>query len=294
MNKLLTANFFRLKKNKLFRILCVLAFLGSLIMVFDTYDYNRQQLNRYGDAAAAAPSIQTAFHILYNFTPFLGLMAGLMTAMFIGTEYHDNTLRNKLICGQPRTRVYFANLLTGLGITVVLWLLPVLTVLLVGGPLLGFPKLTAASVTLMLIYGAIGLLLCAAHTAVYTLAAMLIHNRSYALMACFVAALLFLFIGSFCEGRLSEPEFTSGVSITTDEDGTTSIEPGEPLPNPFYISGNARKCLIFLYDLLPGGQAIQLAQLDVAHPYLLPLYSLAILILATAVGITVFAKKDLR
>lgn len=285
MSKLLAANFIRLKTSTLFYIIAVFQIVAACINIKSTYDFN--QIGR-------TPT--TAMAILYNVTPLLGLIVSLMLAIFLGTEYHYNTMRNKLICGQSRIKVYLANLLTCFLITVFFWLLPILTVLILGIPLLGMPALTSAALTELLVCGMIGLFLCAVYASLCTLIGMLVHNRAYSLAIGIVLAISLLIFGSFCKSRLEEPEYDYGYVVTTTEDGTPAIEEGGTFwtKNPYYLDENARRIYTFLYDFFPGGQAIQIAELHVANEYLLLFYSLGITGISTFAGLYFFNKKNLK
>lgn len=282
MNKLLTANWIRLKKNKLFWTIAICS-------VFATFDNIFPILaNTYNDTI-------TAIHLLYSTTPLIGLMTALMTAMFIGTEYHDGTMRSKFICGQSRTMVYLAHLLTCFFVTVFFWLLTILTTLIIGIPLSGLPDRLSSALPQLFLFGLIGLLLCAVYASICTLIAMLIHNRSYALIVGMLLAFVFLIAGSYCESRLNEPEYYYDYELLyVAEDGMQTVLPSEPMKNPYYLDENARRFVAFLYDFLPGGQAVQIADLNVAHKALLPLYSIGITGAVTFAGLSFFRKKDLR
>lgn len=294
MSKLLTANFLRLKKSKFFWVIAAGLIFATCISVMNAYDYNQDLILFHEDMPESAFTPTTALHFLYHMTPLLGLTAALMTAMFSGTEYHDNTMRNKIICGQSRIKIYLANLLTCFFITVVFWLLPILTTLAVGVPLLGMPDLTAAALFELFMFGIIGLLLCAVYATVCALLSMLIHNRSYALVSAIILAAFLLFLGTYCQSRLEEPEYSLDYSFFVAEDGTQNIVPMETVKNPYYVDGNARKFVTFCYDFFPGGQAIQIADLNVGHPYRLMLYSLLITGAGTITGLILFRKKDLK
>lgn len=294
MSKLLTANFMRLKKSKLFWIVSAFIAVISYFGLVDAYETNRKLANWHAGMADSSFVPTTAMHMLYNLTPILGLLAAVMIAIFIGTEYHDNTMRNKLICGQPRSRVYLANLLTCIFIAVLFYLIPVMMTLAVGIPLLGMPHVTSASLLQLLLFGIIGLLLSAVYASLCTLIGMLVHNRSFSLLTGALLAISLLICASFCTSRLDEPEYYSDYVLGMREDGSQEIFASEPIKNPYYLEGNARQFVSFLYDFLPGGQAIQISNLDVAHPYLLLLYSLGITGVSTLAGLAFFKKKDLK
>ncbi|MCM1537260.1 MAG: ABC transporter permease [bacterium] len=280
MHKLLTANWIRLKKNKLFWAIAICAVFATYLNIFPAL------ANIYNNT--------TAIHLLYNMTPPIGLMTALMTAMFIGTEYHDGTMRNKFICGQSRTTVYLAHLLTCFFATVFFWLLTILTTLIVGIPLSGLPDHLSSALPQLFLFGLIGLLLCAVYAALCTLLAMLIHNRSFALISVMILTFLLLFFGMYCQSRLLEPEYYVDYEYWITAEGTADIVPGELIKNPLYLTGIKRQLLTFCYDFLPGGQAVQIADLNVPHPCQCILYSIGITGAVTLAGLYFFKKKDLR
>ena len=65
-------------------------------------------------------------------------------------------------------------------------------------------------------------------------------------------------------------------------------------PNPKYLKGTKREIIQSLYDINPGGQAIQCANMTAVNPLRLPLYSLGIIVLATGAGAVLFQKRDLK
>ena len=53
--------------------------------------------------------------MVFSFTVCSILSAALLAvicSLFIGADYHNGTIRNKLISGLPRYKIYFANLIT--------------------------------------------------------------------------------------------------------------------------------------------------------------------------------------
>lgn len=295
MSKLLIANLKRLKKNKLFWTIAVLFVVCTFFGLRSTYEYEQTLIEAHANMEDPAFTPTTATDLFFNMSSLVGLASSFMLAIFIGTEYHDNTMRNKLICGQSRIKVYLANFLTSLLITVIFWLLPVLVVLCIGIPLLGTAPMTTALFTKIMVSAAIGLLMCASFTALFTLIAMLVHNRSYALIGCISLALVLLFTGSMCESRLSEPETYPDYEAIFSEDGNTqSIIVKDDIPNPHYLTGFSRQVVTFLYDFLPGGQSIQLTRNQFDHPLLCLIYSIGITGLTSFAGIYFYRKKDLK
>ena len=46
---------------------------------------------------------------LFECLPMMGLISAIFTSLFIGSEYSDGTIRNKIIVGHSRIRIYLVN-----------------------------------------------------------------------------------------------------------------------------------------------------------------------------------------
>ncbi len=75
-------------------------------------------------------------------------------------------------------------------------------------------------------------------------------------------------------------------------DGNIAVDGQEP--NPMYVSGIQRDVITVVNDVLPSGQLVQVEMGSVHNEELMPLYSLGVLAVSTAVGVLVFRKKDLK
>lgn len=174
-------------------------------------------------------------------------------------ESQDGTLRNKLIAGHARGRVYAAYLVAavaGCFAITLAWLLSAA----VGVAKLGW--FTAPAGTLGLA-AALILLLTAAEAAVLTLVALLLPNRAVSAVSSILLMFGLIALGSAINNAPSEPEFASAAVMTVN-----GFEIGKPLPNPNYVSGALRSVYQFAVDALPTGQSILLANLELARPVL--------------------------
>lgn len=59
-------------------------------------------------------SVWTMDSTIFIYSLFVPLMVSLLTALFIGSDYSDGTMRNKLIAGQVRRNIYAANLVVNI------------------------------------------------------------------------------------------------------------------------------------------------------------------------------------
>lgn len=198
------------------------------------------------------------------FAFFVPILLSLMTALFVGCEYSDGTMRNKLIVGHRRSNIYLANLI----------------VCIVAGGLLCMAYLlphTCFALTVVF-------------SALFVLIAMLCQSKAHTVAGCILLVFALLFAGIRITATLNEPEYFQAYSYT--ENGVTVSEDAERNPN--YPTGTKRQIYEFLQDFTPGGQVIQLANMDTENPALFALYNGIILLAATGCGLIAFRRKDLK
>ncbi len=290
MSNLLSANFNRLFKKKLFWVLAVVLLAYSFIATYD----NALQI-------VAEPELfqnRSPESICFDEGPIvLAIIIPVFVSLFLGTEFSDGTMRNKIIVGSRRGQIYLANFITVSAASLVFcaaWHIGALSAL----PVLG---LWDAGVFGWLILVLKSALFCVAFSAILCLISHIITNKAAVALFEIIFALAILMAGSYLYNELLEPEIiSSGVTITSDENGNNIMQPMEPHPNPYYVAEPQRSVYKKVLNTLPSGQAILLAnvadsdseQLD------LPLYSCcasaAIIAVFTAAGTIVFRKKDLK
>ncbi len=271
MLKLLRADFSRLWRNRVLWLCAGGAFLFSAVFL----------LKLPADPESGT-ALDEAFTQVF---PFLPLLYAAFLSLFLGAEYQDGTLRNKIVTGHARWKVYAASLLTGVaGCWVILlgWLLSAA----VGALKFGWFAAPAVELALEL---ALALGTAAALAAILTLLGMLLPNRAAAAVLAILLMLGLLLLGSFFYNALCEPEYFSGMIYTAN-----GLETGDAQPNPNYISGTLRTVYQFAVDTLPTGQSILLANQELARPGLSLCASAAFVLLSSAVGMLVFRRKDLK
>lgn len=145
------------------------------------------------------------------------------------------------------------------------------------------------------------LMISVTFASIMTLLAILNTNKAGNVVVSMILALVLLVSGSFIHQKLGEPKLYDNY-VTVNEMGIpTQVE---QLPNPQYIEGTPRIVLEVLSDLLPSGQAIQLADAfdtegmtdeSIANaPYRWMGYSLLVTFLTSVLGIALFRKKEIR
>ena len=274
MTKLLSANFFRLKKNKCFWV-CMIFMLAAGVFF---------PVMRYVDMQKSG-TVNTLDNGFFACALFIGVLASVFCSLFIGTEYSDGTIRNKVVVGQKRSAIYLSNLITCAAAGVAMCLAFFLPYLGLGMPLLGF---FTADVKVILLFTLAVFALCISFNAIFTMNAMLNQNKAVVAVTCILSAFVLLGAGAYINARLDEPKTYPSYNISGEETASTVIE------NPDYLEGTERDVYQFLYDFFPGGQAVQCSTMEAVHPPMLPVYSAVIVVLTTGLGLFFFRRKDLK
>lgn len=277
MRKLLSANFSRLWKEKTFWLAAAFMTIGSACFSWMSYH-------------TAMKNTGAEFYIedmMFNMLPMMGFVFVFFISMRLGTEFDEHTIRNKLIVGYNRTQVYFAEYITCLIASLILFAGMILFSTVSGW--FFFRKLQFGwQEVLFLLLCCI--LIAAVFSAMSVVICMNVHNKAVSLVASLIFMFAILLLASFCINALAEePTTYSYVSITMD-----GVQFGDLIDNPAYIDGVQRTLYEFIADLLPTGQTIQLNNLDYERAARWPMLSIIMLVIATFAGYFSFSRHDIR
>ena len=270
MTNLLSANLFRMKKNRLF--------WGCLLI---------------SSAAGAWQSIQTFLEhgrtvpldaIFFVYAMLIGLLLSVFLPLFFGSEYSDGAIRNKLAAGHTRLAVYLSNLTAAVSTAVLFCGACILCTMAAGVPLLGGPKYPG----LLLKTTLLSLLMAAAWCALYTAVILNCTRKSVSAVSCILLYLLLFMVATWVFAKLDAPVFWPSYELIGGE------MVSEIVHNPAYLQPEARRVYEFWLDLNPMGQGIQYIDVSPARPLQLALCSVGVFAAATAAGLALFQRKDLK
>ena len=279
MSKLLRANFLRLRKDKYFWIGMIAMILYGVIDSVGQY----RNLNVY-DMSVTFDTVFFASHII------IGMLIAAFVSLYVGTEYSDGTIRNKLMVGCNRRDIYLSNFITCAAAGAFMNFAYMFTACITGIPLFGFFEMEWQKAV---VYVLDGLLMVIALTAIFSMLSMLNQNKALVAIISMVGIFALLFLSLYITMKLGEPEFFDGVTMSKTV-GDTVTQTIEKIPNPMYLSPSQRSVYQFLFDFLPTGQGIQISAGAVTHPCASGLYSVGITIVVSLVGIWGFNRKDLK
>ncbi|HBB29736.1 MAG TPA: ABC transporter permease [Clostridiales bacterium] len=257
MNKLISAGFTRLWKDKIFWLIFIFMFMfGALVSV---------------KTGVNAP----LEGIFFAFAVTISIPTAVFCGMFVGTEYSDGTIRNKIIVGHSRCAVYFSNLIVNIVACILIAFSYTLAVFIVGVPRLGFFQVSAEHI---LFYSFVSIMMIFALTSIYTLLCLLITNKATSAVICVLVSFALFFSSITIKSRLEEIKYY--------ESNATS--------NAIEQLDTKRDLYQFLYDFVPTCQGMQIAMQMSDEPWLLPVYSSVIIIITSGLGIFLFRRKDLK
>lgn len=279
MYNLLSANAARLKKNKPF----IISIFVMIIYAIGAFAYAKMQA-----ANGSAIAFDTVFlngYGLGGFIAFPGIILSIVCSIFVGTDFSDGTLRNKIVVGKSRSKIYFANFISCASIGVLLNVIYSVIICMIGLPLLGGIEMPVKSFIFIILDG---IFMIVAYAAIYNMIAMLSKDKTTAVVIGLVLTIVSMFLSLYLMMRTFEPEFVSQATMVNGE----IVE--EVVRNSKYLGENARKVVQVIIDVLPSGQSVQLSHLTAPNIQFMYLYSLIIIFVSNFIGVSVFKKTNLK
>lgn len=200
----------------------------------------------------------------------------IFSSLFIGTEYSDGTMRNRLIVGHTRKNIYLANFITVCLMNIFIFLLSSVMISLLGTGMFGWHM---SNPMLFLLHYFSGIMMLIAFSGLFTLIAMVIHNKTIST----VASIITFLVSYMTAGVIRRLVF--------------SFYNGESISDVFSMLSKdmvSQPALEFLYDFIPMGQCFQITGNSVLHPYRLPVYSAIFAVITVICGVLIFGKKDMK
>lgn len=274
MRKLLSANFSRLWKTKLFLIVLLTAAVMSGLLLF------ANQFN----SASSIKYMDFPFFSQFIYNPVI--LAAFIT-LFLGTEYSDGTLRNKLSIGHSRGSVYAANLCANIILSVVFVIAEILVCLGIG--LLVFEPFRMP-MEYVAVAAITACMTAVTSAAIYTALAMNIQNKAVSIIGMVGLSFAVILLVSMIAGVLYAPEMVYEYTEKT----ATGLTYGPLVPNPGYIRGTARTIAEWVNDILPQGQLYSVYSYDFDRCARWPTMAAVVLVISTASGYYLFSKKDIK
>lgn len=303
MSRLLSANFSRLKKSKIFWLGIIFMFGFGVFLPISQYmgDKRWQEIDpQYGGTPLDS--------VFFGYAIVIGVVCAVFSSLFLGTEYSNGTIRNKLIVGRTRGAIYFSNLIVNIAVSLLMCICYLIPICAVGIPLLGTAQTDLIIVITILLAS---IVMTITFSSIVTMISMINQNKAVTAIINILLVFVLLFASEIIIDRLNQPEF---YQWTSEENGVETVQYEK---NSYYVSDTKRDVYEFLKDFLPTSQAIRFVSMsdvnelsideinagnesDNEDDFLpddfwnLPLYSGIITIVTTGIGIFIFRKKDIK
>lgn len=267
MNRLMHAYYIRIRKYKLLWIGLIVVLILAGIMV--NTRYKESQL---------LPDYQVSIEGVYTYICFLiGIISAVYVSCFVGTEYSDGTIRNKIGVGFHRNTVYLSNYFAGFlscFFIMVIWYLFIFTI---GNALIGSKGMEVNN-TLQVI--GVSILMLASCTAINTAIAMNYDNKTNVVIIEILFWFAFFIISTIISRKLAQPELIE--------------QPIGLVPNEHYVKGTTRKVYELLTSWLPTGQVYTIVSYGTVDKVQACIGSIVIIVVSTVGGMCMFQKKNIK
>ena len=202
---------------------------------------------------------------------FYGVTVAALVSLFVGEDFSDGFIRNKIIAGRSRFSVFASNLVVCWLACVTIYLTTILFTTISGSFLFEHDIAPAKFFQHLML----GIGMCLAYGSIYCTITMLCGNKTTAAVLCMGVAFVLLFAGLHTNLIMVQPEYKNGTF------------------NPSYVDGFFKTVYAVLHDLNPTGQAAQLSTMDIFHPVRFFFCDLA-WILPTGAGVVLFTRKNIQ
>ncbi len=222
---------------------------------------------------------------MFGYSIFVGIVIAIFTSLFLGVEYSDGIIRNKICIGHKRSNIYFSNLVVVILTSIFSYVLFLGVVCTLGIPLFGEPSISLFH--LFMLFGCVlGAMI--AYCSIFTFLAMILSSKTIMAVVSIMLAFGLLLFALSCFNILEAPPLIQESSFVNGEMKVESV------PNPKYPSEEKKRVCQFLLDVNPAGQMFQIAGQSIQNLNILPFYSLGIAVAFTGMGLILFQKKELK
>lgn len=285
MSRLLRADFSRMFKSLVFKLGILFSVAFAVVMVVARYIDFKVNADIY---AQYADMSLNANDFIFAGGFFIVFMVAVFKGLFVGADYSDGTIRNKLMIGHRRSSIYFANYVTCYAATLIFNFAYIITVFVFSLIMFGNAAFNHAHFFVNL-----GFLIITstALVALFLFFAMLINNKAAASVTLLILAIAMWFSAMLLTERLAQTEYFSDIYYVNEEG---EVIQDQSVKNPQYLTGIKREIYEFVDDFLPSTQYYQILQWNVERPIRFLLCDAAMVIVMTGAGVMIFKRKDLK
>lgn len=280
MYKLLNAGFYGLRNNKIFLGILVITLGIAGVFLYNQLDDSTNAID----------------NLLLDHIGIIGIFISIFTTLFVGLEYANGTIRNKIVVGHSRIKIYLSNLIISITVGIIIELVYMLVVAIVGIPVLGGLQIPFYQFILILLNI---VMIIVTYSSIFCCITLLCQDITMSTVIGIIIVLA-MFV---TDGTLS---LTANVEqyryqITRDEQGVITKEIIGINQN--YPGDTKKKIAQIILYIIPTGQANLLERKvsnnimfneEITDIPILLIYSLGTTVVINIIGIYCFNKKELK
>ena len=134
----------------------------------------------------------------------------IVASIILGADFHNGTLRNKIILVHNRIDIYLANLLTIMIVSIAFNVIYMFFFFIITMPMFGGFTLSATKMFWIFLNGTFMML---AYASIMTLIAMLCRHSTASTITAFVVLIVAMFVAQFCSNIVDMEEFITHLDI---------------------------------------------------------------------------------
>ncbi len=281
MNRLISANFARLWRSRVFYLMesfmagyCALFYRDVYLTIYVNHKaYRNWNLGFFGGLLP------------------IGIVLAFFVSFYIGAEYGSGAIRNKIATGHLRLHIYLANLIVCYAAAVIAFVTYFATAFILGSLFVGKEAVNGIHNPGWGIVMAFCILMV--YTAVWVFVAMSDMNVARVGAVTLLCSMLLLAAGIAVVQFLEMPEYTVRLEKVEDVSGEEkTVE--RTVYNSRYLTGAKRNAYEVAKLLLPSAQIIDVMNIETEYDAKQPLCLLGETFVITGVGIWIFRRKDIK
>lgn len=283
MNRLLASNFARLWKTRIFWVMEIFVAVYSVVMYIDAYM----------TVEHSGKTIDNWNLYFFNDLMFMGIVMAVFTAFYVGVEYTDGTIRNKIAVGHSRMNIYLANLIVCFVAGIIAFATFSAFSLVMGLVLIG--KETVLKLRFPVQIAGIGLFINLAYTALYVMVAMVDAVKARMALINMALAMLMLAVGILVEIKL-QPEYyvmdkeTGKTRYVTDADEDAE----DIVRNSEYLAPGIKRDFYECLNLWTPSSQVMTLLADADYSAKQPLCMMVLAVVFSGSGMWIFIRKEIN
>jgi ABC-type transport system involved in multi-copper enzyme maturation permease subunit len=294
MINLLRAGFVRLRKSNVFWTLMIVSVIIAVVLM-------KVNLLTAGYNDDINPKDMGIDEFINSYIYLSGMLIAVLSSIFVGGEYTYGIIRNKIVVGHSRTKIYLANLIISIVGSIIIELVYIAVVVIFGTKAFGGLKMTINE--LLYVLGR-SLVIIITFSSIYTAITLVSSDMTSATIMCLIYFILTLVGSTNFAMIVYTPKYITE-DIYNDENELQIVE----TLNPDYLGDTKVRLLRGIYCSLPAAQAYDLTCIhtfssisededtsymeEISDKTLLT-YAVISIVIVNGIGIYLFNKKELK